>query len=415
MMRHIGCQPSGVARLEVGGLWREGGLSLGPWTLHLNGSGGWDAEPGWQRSKLPRHDLRLTVALPGLVDHHVHVWSAAMLPLFGRWGVTTVRDVGSPAGLVEELARISRRHRLLPRVVLGGPMLDGPKPVWRESSEACSSAQDSVAAVRRAHDRGARWLKLYRRFPVELVERVVAQAHASDLLVTMHCAPGQARGAEAAGVDALEHVATLGWDLLGDQDAPPLEGTALVHATHRVWSQLDMDASIPAWAPRVPVTSTFSVHRGLLEAARGDWEAATADVPPSLVSFWKGLRVLQGWTAEQRALCSDALESMLHWSASALASGTRILPGTDAPNPLVIPGRSLWWEIDWFLRLGMPPLDAYLLATPSRSSLDVGQDAGDLAFVDLRRVERALADGHWGDEPVTAVFCNGCLFGGAST
>ena len=407
-MRHAGCRAAGLRELQVGGLWRQGHLSVEPVTIHLGADGDWTPEFGALRLRRQAIDLRGTVALPALADHHAHVWSGSLLGLFLPYGITSVRDVGSPRSLWTDLAAPAAAHRPVPRVVLGGPMLDGPKPVWRESSMPCSSPVDVGDAVRDAGNHGARWLKIYRRFPRALLGEAVREAYANGLKVTIHSAPGGARSALRTGVHALEHVATLAWDLVDADGTQPLEGATLVHETHRLWAT-EVDRAPASWLPHVPVTSTFSVHKGLLDATEGRWSGA-AEVPGSLLGFWKGLKALHGWTQAQRLQCSRALEAMLRWSETALRRGVRLAPGTDTPNPMVVPGRSLWWEIDWFARLGVGALDAYLMATAVNSTLDADAANRDLVFIDLDRVRMALSSGRWGDAPVTAVLRDGCLF-----
>jgi len=45
------------------------------------------------------------------------------------------------------------------------------------------------------------------------------------------------------------------------------------------------------------------------------------------------------------------------------AAGAPLLIGTDAPNPYVVPGASLWDEVDEFIAAGLSPFDAVACAT----------------------------------------------------
>src|SRR5215217_2383846 len=61
--------------------------------------------------------------IPGLIDAHVHVsdWS---LPLFLRYGVTTIRDLHNPPAYILPLAREDAPDR--PHIIAAGALLDGP-------------------------------------------------------------------------------------------------------------------------------------------------------------------------------------------------------------------------------------------------------------------------------------------------
>src|SRR6185295_4811771 len=74
--------------------------------------------------------------IPGLWDMHVHTFfgtwvpggDEVTLPLFIANGVTGVRDMGSDLEpILAARAAIAQGKKLGPRLVIAGPMLDGPK------------------------------------------------------------------------------------------------------------------------------------------------------------------------------------------------------------------------------------------------------------------------------------------------
>jgi imidazolonepropionase-like amidohydrolase len=74
--------------------------------------------------------------IPGLWDMHVHTFfgdwvpggKEVTLPLFIANGITGVRDMGSDLDLILAARRDTASGALLgPRMVVAGPMLDGPK------------------------------------------------------------------------------------------------------------------------------------------------------------------------------------------------------------------------------------------------------------------------------------------------
>src|SRR5277367_2660433 len=78
--------------------------------------------------------------IPGLWDMHTHVYfdstaadgSDLVLPLFLANGVTGVRDMGSELDPVLHARDEIAAHRMAgPRMIVSGPMLDGPKSHYK--------------------------------------------------------------------------------------------------------------------------------------------------------------------------------------------------------------------------------------------------------------------------------------------
>ena len=89
-------------------------------------------------------DGRGKYLIPGLWDMHVHTvfgewlaqWTGEKIsfPLFVANGVTGVRDMGGDLAIVKQWrSDIASRKLLGPRLVIAGPMLDGPKPRFPSS------------------------------------------------------------------------------------------------------------------------------------------------------------------------------------------------------------------------------------------------------------------------------------------
>jgi imidazolonepropionase-like amidohydrolase len=80
--------------------------------------------------------------IPGLWDMHVHMvfgdWfphgKEVTLPLFIANGITGVRDMGGELEVLQQWRKgISAGTLIGPRIVMSGPMLDGPKPRFPSS------------------------------------------------------------------------------------------------------------------------------------------------------------------------------------------------------------------------------------------------------------------------------------------
>src|SRR5579862_3941153 len=87
-------------------------------------------------------DGRGQFLIPGLWDMHTHVYfdsTAAdgtdlVLPLFLENGITGVRDMGSELDPVLHARAEIAAHRMTgPRMIVSGPMLDGPKSGYKSA------------------------------------------------------------------------------------------------------------------------------------------------------------------------------------------------------------------------------------------------------------------------------------------
>jgi hypothetical protein len=124
--------------------------------------------------------------LPGLVDAHAHLDSAAALILNVAAGVTLVRNMWGTPLTLHRRAAIERGDRLGPTIVTAGPIVDGEPPVWSGAAvvQTAAEAQATVASQKTA---GYDFVKVYNNLSLdaeraELVD-VSAQPGRGDLVV----------------------------------------------------------------------------------------------------------------------------------------------------------------------------------------------------------------------------------------
>jgi imidazolonepropionase-like amidohydrolase len=154
-------------------------------------------------------ELERATLLPGLVDLHVHGLAEA----HSLSPVTTIRDVGSQDAALP--ARPSSGSE--PRALLAGPLITAPGgypiPVHGAGvAHVVRRPAQARAYVRSLAERGAAVVKVSLQFgfPVvtfDVLQAIVAEAHARDLRVTAHVGEAQGtRMAVSAGVDELAHM-----------------------------------------------------------------------------------------------------------------------------------------------------------------------------------------------------------------
>jgi len=111
--------------------------------------------------------------IPGLWDMHVHTvfgdWlprnEKVVLPLFVANGVTGVRDMGGDLEVLKQWRALIAAGRLLgPRMVIAGPMLDGPVPRFPSSAPVADAAQGR-AVVEDLKARGVDFIKIQSLIP----------------------------------------------------------------------------------------------------------------------------------------------------------------------------------------------------------------------------------------------------------
>jgi hypothetical protein len=153
--------------------------------------------------------------IPGLWDMHVHMvfgdWfprgKEVTLPLFIANGITGVRDMGGELEVLQHWrAEIAAGTLVGPRIVMAGPMLDGPQPRF-PSSIAIKTPEDGRLAVDDLKRRGADFIKLQSLIPRDAVFVIADEAKKQHISFGGHV-PDAVRASEAsnAGQKSFEHL-----------------------------------------------------------------------------------------------------------------------------------------------------------------------------------------------------------------
>ncbi len=326
--------------------------------------------------------------IPGLWDMHVHAyfdWPRAfgdeyVLPLFIANGVTGVRDMGSDLESVLSARDDVSAHRLLgPRMVVSGPMLDGPTAQYK-ASIAIATAEDGHKAVDSLKSRGVDFIKIQSGVPREAYFAAAAEAKRLGIEFVGHV-PDAIRASEAiaAGQRTFEH-------LIGIFEASTPDETAFIL---RKWGagedpshNKSLAALLEGFSPeRESVLSRLLVRRQVWQCPtlfweRGQWLVDTVEYQkdPDL-AFTPRSWIDKKYPAMQKgilkSLDTDSLAVRRRFVAHELeivrrlhAAGVPFLAGTDTPAGVeVTPGISLHLELQRFVAAGFSPLEALQTAT----------------------------------------------------
>ncbi len=145
--------------------------------------------------------------IPGLVDLHAHVYRPELLPGFSYFGVTTVRDQGSPLGpLVAYTDAVAAGRLSGPRVDYGGFQFYSDWAFDTEDGQGVEPEADpdhAARAIALAQAFGSQHVKArtFRRWDINA--RFINEAHRRGMRITGHCA--HELPLVAAGTDAKEH------------------------------------------------------------------------------------------------------------------------------------------------------------------------------------------------------------------
>ena len=372
--------------------------------------------------------------IPGLWDMHTHVYfdgtanagTDLILPLLLANGVTGIRDMGSELEAVLHARAAVAAHQLPgPRMVVCGPMLDGPKSPYK-ASIAITTAEDGRQAVDKLKAAGVDFIKVQSGVPRAAYFAIAAEAKAVGLPLEGHV-PDAIRATEAvtAGQRTFEHLIGI------------FEASSAAEEAYVAGGEKSPGRFLATYDParEAAAIGLLTAHPEVWQCPtlfweRGQWLVdAIAWQQDSALVYAGRSWVEQRWPKAQkniaRTMDTEPLPVREQFVAHELAlvgklhaAGVGFLAGTDTPAGVdLVPGVSLHLELQRFVAAGFTPLQALQTATlnPARfygRLQDFGAvRAGQLAdlvllsanpLVDIantRRIVAVIADGQYLSRP----------------
>jgi imidazolonepropionase-like amidohydrolase len=326
----------------------------------------------------PVIDGRGKFLIPGLWDMHVHMvfgdWfpraKEITLPLFIANGITGVRDMGGELEVLERWRQETVTDAMIgPRIVMAGPMLDGPKPRF-PSSIAIKTPEDGRRAVDDLAARGVDFIKLQSLIPRDAVFAIAAEAKNKNIPFVGHV-PDAVRASEAsnAGQKSFEHLIGIfeGSSPLEDEfiKGSKTEGKFLsTYDPERAATLFALLAKNHTWQ-----CPTLVWERGgnLIEERDLAHDTRAKYVP----AYWKDVtwkrftdQVEHEFNTDDLATRKRFVEKELEVVNVMHRAGVPFLAGTDtASGVYIFPGFSLHEELQRFVAAGFTPLEALQTAT----------------------------------------------------
>lgn len=316
--------------------------------------------------------------IPGLWDMHTHAYfdsTAAdgtdlVLPLFLANGITGVRDMGSELDPVLHAREEIAAHRMAgPRMIVSGPMLDGPKSHYK-SAIAIATPEDGRKAVDMLKSRGADFIKVQSGVPREAYFAIADEAKKQNIAFEGHV-PDAIRASEAvaAGQRSFEHLIGIFEASSPDEDKY-LTGKKSPGEFLRTYDAAREAAIIQVLAKN-GVWQCPTLFR-----ERGQWLVDAIDYTKDpdigfaaktwVAKQWPGSRksILRSLDTDPLPVREKFVEHELDIVRKLHAAKVPFLAGTDTPAGVdVIPGVSLHLELQRFVAAGFTPLEALQTAT----------------------------------------------------
>src|ERR1700691_3615643 len=316
--------------------------------------------------------------IPGLWDMHVHEvfgdWiprnEKVVPPLFVANGVTGVRDMGGDLDVLKVWRVEIAAGRLLgPRMIIAGPMLDGPVPRF-PSSAPVANAADGRRVVDDLKAQGVDFIKIQSLIPRDGYFAAADEAKKLGIVFVGHV-PDAVRGSEAsnAGQKSIEHFTGIfeGCSTIEDQlikgpkslgrnvaTYDPARAKALIAlmAKNQTWQVPTLVWERGQWL----VDDIDLSHDPLIKYAPRSWKEHTW---PMFVSDIK-----KDMDTDPLPVRQKFVQMELDMTLAMFRAGVPFMAGTDtAAGVHIFPGFSLHQELVLFQQAGLTPMQALQTAT----------------------------------------------------
>ncbi len=307
--------------------------------------------------------------IPGLADMHIHLldqtFMAAllkkdkpiqpfenMLYLYLANGVTTVRVMAGFPELLELRDAIERGDVLGPRLIVTTPMFDGEKTIWPAPlSRPIPTAEIARKAVQESKEDGYDMIKVYTLLGREAYDAVIDEAKKVNLKVVGHVPimVGQEHVLKS-GQDEITHMEEY-WRFTRDYGDDVVEKFTAMTTKAGVWFS--------------PTLTTYQDQMSDGKVVMNRPENRYLD--PLILDFWSSRIPPASNNEKAKSLRAQQIEDlggfMLRLVKSMYDAGVPLMTGTDALNPMAVPGFSMHRELALFKKAGIPNYQSLRAAT----------------------------------------------------
>jgi imidazolonepropionase-like amidohydrolase len=335
-------------------------------------------------------DLSGRWIVPGFIDGHAHVARWA-LDRYVAAGVTTVRDMhGNRDSILSLKEEAGLGGIVSPRIFTASAMLDGPGTTELGATEVRSASEARRAVDDRAVA-GADYIKIGPLMTADLVKVVLDEAGTFSFRLAGHLGVMDAVAAATAGVASIEH-------LTGVPEAASRSPASLFEAHRssklrgwtafeRAWADLDSASlhriAVTLAESRVVLVPTLVMHEtwSRLDDPAILSHPDLSTIPRVELENWNvpALIASAGWGTDVFAAFRASRPNQDLFVREFRSAGGKLVAGTNASRPMLIPGRSLHTELELLVAAGLTPLDAIQTATHNAAQLLGADSLGTVA------------------------------------
>ncbi len=310
--------------------------------------------------------------IPGLWDMHIHSVSyengRRFLPLLMAHGITGVRDMGSPLEDILRLRQETNEGKILgPRMVIAGPLLQGPLPFQTPFIMSVHNEAEATQAVIYLKGRGVDFIKVHDALPRELYFAIASEARRQGIPFVGHVPPSiSATEAINAGQHSIEHLGGRFYGVLLACSSREAELTERIRSiVKNVLKALNEkkepdDSEIFRAGFTKPLFDSFSSQKAaVLFAAfkkNDTWQVPTLVAQPIREAVNGGRKDLNEDDIRYGKLLVRKQFDMV---AAMKRAGVKIMAGTDLPPD----GLTLHEELSLLVEAGLTPMEALQTAT----------------------------------------------------
>lgn len=270
--------------------------------------------------------------MPGLADMHTHIMAEDDMDLYLANGITMVRNMWGGPFHLELKRKIEQGEIQGPRVLTTGPLMDGYPPVWPGSTIILSTFQ-AKSLVGLYKQQGYDYIKVYDGLSENIYRAILKEAKAQKIPVVGHV-PYKVGVKKAImyGQKSFEH-------LFGYKSTPELYNLTV---ENEVWN--------------CPTLIAFTSKKKALQEEPVE---GMEYIPAERLKIWE-IQQYNGnyeWAVFKTKKLHDV--------------GAKLLAGTDANNPYIVPGFSMHEELERLTKIGFSPYE-----TLKMSTVDAAEFAG---------------------------------------
>ena len=334
--------------------------------------------------------------IPGLWDMHVHEIFGDWIPedekvtplLFVANGVTGVRDMGGDLEPLKKWrSRIASGDLLGPRMVIAGPMLDGPVPAF-PSSAPVKDAADGRRIVDELKVDGADFIKIQSLVPRDGYFAAADEAKKQGIVFAGHV-PDAVRAVEAsnAGQKSMEHLtgvfegcSSVEAELMSKPRGPGRGRFLSTYDPAKAKALIALFVKNQTW--QVP-TLYWEQGEWLIEQTNSGPDPLAKYAPPAWKDrtwpmFTRDIR--KSWSTDPVADREAFVRAEFKMVREMHRAGVPILAGTDtAAGVRVYPGFSLHSELELLAHAGLSPMETLQTATRNPALYLGLADSGTIA------------------------------------